>query len=52
MAMFFGARKPGKPELPEWRELAESLMSAVCFAQPGVSSLAEQSVNQVQLRRA
>lgn len=35
-----------------WLAIAESLMSAVCFAQPGVSSLAEQSVNQVQLRRA
>ncbi|MFG5779373.1 hemin-degrading factor [Comamonas sp. J-3] len=25
MAMFFGARKPGKPELSAWRELATSL---------------------------
>lgn len=26
IAMLFGARKPGKPELPEWRALAESLV--------------------------
>ena len=25
VAMLFGARKPGKPELPAWRDLAESL---------------------------
>jgi putative hemin transport protein len=25
IAMFFGERKPGKPELPAWRELAHSL---------------------------
>ena len=25
MAMFFGARKPGKPELAPWRALATSL---------------------------
>jgi len=25
MAMFFGARKPGKPELPEWRTLVGRL---------------------------
>jgi len=24
--MFFGERKPGKPELPAWRELAHSLV--------------------------
>lgn len=26
IAMFFGERKPGKPELPAWRELAHSLV--------------------------
>jgi putative hemin transport protein len=25
VAQFFGERKPGKPELPAWRELAETL---------------------------
>jgi putative hemin transport protein len=29
IAMLFGARKPGKPELPAWRELAESLVARV-----------------------
>ena len=28
MAMFFGARKPGKPELAAWRELLEPLRPA------------------------
>jgi putative hemin transport protein len=28
IAQFFGARKPGKPELPEWRALADSLAPA------------------------
>lgn len=28
MAMFFGARKPGKPELPAWRQLLEPLRPA------------------------
>lgn len=28
VAMFFGARKPGKPELPAWRMLAEGLPTA------------------------
>ncbi|MFN3875553.1 MAG: ChuX/HutX family heme-like substrate-binding protein [Flavobacteriales bacterium] len=26
MAMFFGERNPGKPELPAWRELAHALV--------------------------
>ena len=25
IAMFFGERKPGKAELPQWRQLADSL---------------------------
>ena len=25
MAMFFGARKPGKPELPAWRNIVAKL---------------------------
>lgn len=29
IAMFFGERKPGKPELPAWRELAHSLVGGV-----------------------
>lgn len=32
IAMFFGERKPGKPELPAWRELAHSLVGG---APPG-----------------
>lgn len=32
IAMLFGARKPGKPELPEWRALAESLVGAAANA--------------------
>ncbi|HEY8375051.1 MAG TPA: ChuX/HutX family heme-like substrate-binding protein [Nannocystis sp.] len=32
IALVFGARKPGKPELPAWRELVEGLASA---ATPG-----------------
>ena len=32
MAMFFGARKPGKPELQGWRDLVARL--------PGVQELA------------
>ena len=27
LAMFFGERKPGKAELPRWRELADSLVA-------------------------
>jgi putative hemin transport protein len=28
IAMLFGARKPGKPELPEWRELVAAVVAA------------------------